>query len=153
MKAHRFRVADFQGIAWRWDVPDDLADGTYFELSVRLRLSAAYSGGQTTPTRVMFAVAPRIPGDPNSYVTLSKTFGTGDTELTATTWRKGKWVIGSSRFVGKEGGKIQTWFYTLSSSTGPDFLVGEPKGIWLVTGAGPGLEATEPAEGFAWAAV
>lgn len=141
MQSHRFIAGDFQSKGWSWDVPEDFFGiTTYFVLKARVKITAAYSGGQDTDTVLVWGVSPKNPSAAITYTDIDKSFSSSD-PITTDRWKEVKWVIPSSAFVGKEGGKIACWLHVLSTSTGPHLDVGEVKGRFEI-------EEPEPASGF-----
>lgn len=143
MLHHVFRPNNYQAIGYAYNIPVTWTAG-WFELLLQLRLSAAYTGGQSTVFEVGVAVVAKNPSSANSWFFLAKTFTSADTELKADRWTAAKIVVASSRFTGKAGGRIKLWPQCVSSSTGPRLRFGINHAIW------PDPSGTEPGEGFQW---
>jgi hypothetical protein len=143
MRHHVFRPTNYQGIGWATNIPLTWSAG-WLECLLQLRLSAAYTGGQSTVVTAMCVAVQKNPTTANAYFSLAKTFTVADTELKVDRWVAAKFVIASSRFTGKAGGRFKLWLMCDSSSTGPRLRFGFDGWTW------PDPAETEPAEGFAW---
>lgn len=123
--AEAFRPGFFTQVEWNFDIPPDLGlTEPYFQLSMSLALSAAYTGVQSTLATFLYRTAAKN-ALPSVYTEVNKTFTSADPLAPLTTkTQRARFVIPNSALVGKEDGKLQIHFSVNSGSTGPIFLVG-----------------------------
>ncbi len=124
-----FQAGIWQQQGFRWDVPPNPLPATYyFELSFNLAPSGLYSGGETTKTRLMYFVTAKNSSRP-AMTTISKDFGSSDFPGPVPhTFKRGRWAIPAADLAGKQAGRIEIYFASLSTSAGPRLYFGEPLG-------------------------
>lgn len=133
--AHCYLPADFQGIEVKWPIPTTLTASEWFEVTMEFSVRVAYIGAQTTDFCFVYRATAKDT-TPGTYTQVDKSFGTADS-LAAGKWKHGKLVIPHAIFAGKEGGVFELWAISKSSSTGPQFILGEFHGRFADYGTVP----------------
>jgi len=136
--------SDYEGMNVNFPVRQMLHPGrTHFDLRTHVGISAAYGALEETKTVLMYRVVSNgVNKGAVAFKEIAKDFNIADGLLPDTEYYV-KWTIPSTEFAGKENGKLEIWVYSLSSSTGPDFYIGEPHGSWVDN-------AANNVEGFAF---
>jgi len=139
---HKFVPGCFQSWSARWDMPE-LIDNKLkerLEISFPMKISAAYSGAQSSKTSFGFIVQGKNAAAvaSGSVTWIHKTFNSSD-PVNATTITRIKYTIAYAAIQGKELGKLRVWFQMLSDSTGPNFLFGQPILAYRVGGGTQGF--------------
>jgi hypothetical protein len=108
----------------KWPLPYAIASGYYVEFRMPVSITAPYAGAEKTVTQLLVRIkGMREVGNP-APIGFTHYFDTAD-GLLREKWRKVKYILSGARLVGKEGGTLSCWFYSLSQSTGPTLLVSE----------------------------
>ena len=131
-----FFSGDYQALNVNFPVRPVLKDTVRFEMRTHIGLMFPYGAMDSTPTSFMYRVLAN--GQDRADVAfreIKKTFTIAD-GLSARFDKKIKYVIPHAQLVGKANGKIEIWWFGLSSSTGPDLFIGEPHGAWVDAKAG-----------------
>jgi hypothetical protein len=138
-EAHAFMPGDFQGIEVKWPIPEGLQPKDWMEVIMEFSVRAAYTGIQATNMSFMYRATAQNT-TPGVYTQVDKAINAAS-GLAAGKWKHGTLVIPHSVLEGNEGGVFELWVITKSSSTGPQFILGEFHASFANQG-------TEPAGGF-----
>lgn len=142
--AHCFLPGEFSQIGTHYPIPGFLTANTWLEILMEFGVRRAYSALEKTDMAFMYRAVAKG-ADPGTWTQVDRTFNSADS-MVAGRWLHGKLRIPRTILAGKEGGVFELWICSKTSSTGPQFILGEQHYDYPDINGKPGVAA--PAGGF-----
>lgn len=122
--AKMFKAGDYQVEPYDIPVRNPIESGTFQDIQVLVRPTAAYGGGEKSSLTFMYKVLPRgADATAILFKEIDKEIDSTFTKITKDGWNQLMFRIPAADLAGAAGGSIQAYLFMISDSSGPDLVL------------------------------